>query len=69
QPPFYQFSHMSVLQCQNYYLLELDTLELEEGQIAGHTAPCPEESLASREEVLSRAAEQLNAWGFPVVVP
>ena len=63
-PPFYQFGAAGLVDCQRWYKLDLLTLELTSGEVAGHTAPCPEAGLMSAEEFITALAEHLQAQGF-----
>jgi len=66
QPPFYQFTEVSAIQCQRYSVINLDSLSLEAGEIAGHTAPCPLEALDTEEGVRRKVGELLAGLGYPL---
>jgi arylsulfatase A-like enzyme len=64
-PPFYQFGFISVVYCQNWYLLILDELIWRTGEVDGYTAPCSE-GIPSDAQILSMMAKRLSDDGFDV---
>jgi hypothetical protein len=65
QPPFYQFSYVNVIDCQNWHHINLtDALHSHSGEILGHTAPCRAEDLLSFEEAERAVFELMSAAGF-----
>lgn len=41
EPPFYQFTGLSVIYCQKWYHLDLRSLAWESGKVEGSTSVCP----------------------------
>ena len=66
QPPFYQFWSIQVIACNRWFELDLWTREWDTGVIEGHTAPCAEEALPSRAEMLQSIRELLANQGYDV---
>ena len=63
-PPFYQFSYLQAIICQNWYRIDLIDFTWDQGEIAGHTAPCDAGQLADPKTVQSRMLERLKMDGF-----
>jgi hypothetical protein len=40
KPPFYQFGFFSLIQCNKWYLYNVELASWESGEVVGHTAPC-----------------------------
>ena len=67
-PPFNQFSNLYVINCQRWLQLSLgDSINIESsGDVVGHTSPCNDESLLTREEVVDSVIEHLYSAGFDI---
>lgn len=57
QPPFFQFGHFGMIQCQWWFEMDAKTQNWTWGEIEGHTNPCP----GSGEERLEEAKAALQA--------
>jgi hypothetical protein len=64
KPPFYQFSQLSVIQCQNWYLLNLTDLTMSEGVVEDYVKPCPPSMLDSTEVIREKAGGILEQLGY-----
>ena len=64
QPPFYQFTELWATQCQKSFVINLEQLTMSTREVPGHTSPCPEDALASEEEVWASAGELLERLGY-----
>ncbi|TLN23657.1 hypothetical protein FDZ74_03555, partial [bacterium] len=64
KPPFYQFSEISAVQCQNWYRIDLTTLAMTGGTVSGYVDPCPTDQLDSAGTVRARVGELLSAYGY-----
>jgi hypothetical protein len=64
KPPFYQFSQLSVIQCQNWYLFNLSDGTVKNGQVANYVNPCAPESLDSQEVIRKKVGEELRRLGY-----
>jgi len=56
-PPFYQFSYISIVQCQNWYTINLANLKIKTGQVESAVAPC-----ATRPATQQEVRQQVGAW-------
>jgi hypothetical protein len=65
-PPFYQFEFLNVIDCNHWYLLDLIQFNFKSGMIAGHTAPCAEDSMLTMEQAKAEIAKHLAKNGFDV---
>ena len=65
-PPFYQFDTLSIINCQRWDRLWLHDRMLEVGEIGGHTAPCKEGDLLTREQALELIVDYLKGNNFDV---
>ena len=63
-PPFYQFSEVSVVQCQNWYRIDLTSLAMTGGTVNDYVGPCPIHQLDSAETIRARVGELLTAYGY-----
>lgn len=63
KPPFYQFSYISVVQCQYWYTINLANLKIKTGEVESSVAPCTTEP-ATREEVRQQTGAWLTARGY-----
>jgi arylsulfatase A-like enzyme len=65
-PPFFQFGHIVVINCQNWRQLNLQTLKWYFGTVAGHTAQCDPDDLYSPQQLKEFIIEHLSNNGFEV---
>jgi len=66
KPPFYQFTYLGIVQCQNWFRIDLRDMQWTSGSVAGHTTPCPPESLDSLEEIQRKLKLELAVNGFDI---
>ena len=66
QPPFYQFGTINLIDCNRWYELDLDEPALTSGEVAGHTAPCPDEAVVSQAQAYALMLAYLREHGFAV---
>lgn len=64
KPPFYQFSELTVVQCQNWFNFDLEELTAESGEVDQYVNPCPADQLDSQEEIRARVGELLTELGY-----
>lgn len=64
KPPFYQFSELTAIECQNWYKINLDDLSMTMGTINNYVDPCPANELDSRAEVREKVGELLSQFGY-----
>jgi arylsulfatase A-like enzyme len=65
-PPFYQFGFISVVYCQEWYRLDLNTYELSKGDIEHFSNPCPSQSLLTTDEAMEIIRNRLIQDGFEI---
>lgn len=63
-PPNYGIGELSMIVCDRWYKASLATRDLSTGRVAGHTAPCSEESYPSGQEVLEAFEETMAEHGL-----
>ena len=66
KPPFYQFEHLSVTQCQNWYDINLLSLSMTEGKVENYVNPCSPDDLDSPEQVWEKMGKILTRFGFQI---
>lgn len=66
KPPFYQFQSIQVIACNQWYELNLWSVEWRTGTVAGYTGHCEEAELPTREKLLQRMITMLRRLGFDV---
>jgi arylsulfatase A-like enzyme len=66
KPPFFQFGAIRVIECHKWYLLNLRTVDLESGEVDGHTAPCKAEDLRPAEEIRDAMLNLLSSNGYDI---
>lgn len=64
KPPFYQFSYLDVIDCQNWYSFDLTTYEWSTGGVAGYVKPCSPETLLSKDQIKQAVYQRLSMDGF-----
>lgn len=65
-PPFYQLGAVSVIDCQRWYELDLVKMTLSSGDIAGHTAPRPEDELLTLEQAYDLLLAFLRRYDYDI---
>ncbi len=66
KPPFYQFGYINMIDCSNWYRLDLIRFTLLSGKIPGHTSPCNEDSMPTLEQAKAEMVKYLADNGFDV---
>ncbi len=66
QPPFFQFSNLAVIQCQNIYAFNLQNLTVHTSQVLNDQNPCSPNDLDSEDEIRSRLGELLEQLGYQI---
>jgi len=66
KPPYYHFAFLNMIDCNNWYQLNFVQLELVSGKIAGHTAPCDEDSMLTIDQAKAALAQHLSENGFDI---
>jgi arylsulfatase A-like enzyme len=64
KPPFYQFSHVSVIQCQNWYNFDLEDKSLTSGVVVSYVNPCSANTLDSQEVIRGKVSQVLIKLGY-----
>jgi len=65
EPPFYQFGRMTVVSCDRWYRLNLDTLVFDQGKVKHYQGDCGNDSFGI-EDALKAIAGHLAEFGFDV---
>jgi len=63
-PPFYQFGHLTVVQCQSWYDIDLDELIMTNGEVENYVDPCSPDMLDSPEWVWQEVGKMLMQLGY-----
>jgi hypothetical protein len=66
QPPFYQFSFLDILDCQEMYSFDLTSYEWISSEVAGYVDPCNEGDLLSFDEIKQSLYQRLDMDGFDI---
>ena len=64
KPPFYQFSYLSVLDCQRMYTLDLTSYQWSSKDVPGYVNPCRPQDLLSVQAVKQAISQRLEQDGF-----
>lgn len=64
KPPFFQFGYLQAVVCQNWYEISLIDYHWEQGEVAGHSAPCASDEMPDVGTVRSWMIERLASDGF-----
>jgi hypothetical protein len=65
-PPFNQFGYMQVVICQKMYEFDLNSHQLTETDVFGHTAPCNADKIPTHDQVKQIIIDHLRLYGFDV---
>jgi len=65
EPPFYQFGRMTVVSCDRWYRLNLDTLVFDQGKVKHYLGDCGDNNFGI-EDALEAIAGHLAEFGFDV---
>ena len=63
-PPFYQFDYMTVIDCDQYYRLNLEDLTWTNGVVSAFVGICSEQDYVSKTEIRSVMISKLSEDGF-----
>lgn len=66
EPPFYQFTGLSVIYCQKWYHLDLRSLAWESGKVEGSTSVCPAGSEITEQQAFQWIVGHLKENEFDV---
>ena len=66
KPPFYQFSYFHVINCQNWFMVNLIEMTWASGNVQGHTRPCWQDDSLTIDQVKDELAEYLINNGFDI---
>ncbi len=66
KPPFYQFSYISVLDCQRLYTLDLTSYQWSSKDVSRYVNPCSQAELLSRDEIKRAAYLRLAEDRFDI---
>ncbi len=66
RPPFYQFTYITAINCQKWYMLDLKQRKWTDGDISGYVAPCNTTSLSSFADIKQATLDQLASDGFDI---
>jgi hypothetical protein len=64
KPPFYQFSSLTVIQCQNWFRFDLQNMTVTQGIVDNYVAPCQADDLDSVDFIHDKVGEILKQNGF-----
>lgn len=63
-PPFFQFDHMTAIDCDQYFKLDFEKLTWESGVVMGYEGTCSAQDYASKDEIRSVMINKLLEDGF-----
>jgi arylsulfatase A-like enzyme len=63
QPPFYQFGYVSIIYCDTWYKLNLETFSWNEQKISGHVGNCPDQ-IKSKYQVLKEIIQFFDTYNY-----
>jgi hypothetical protein len=66
KPPFYQFSYINIINCQEWYSFDLNTYAWTSGDVPNYVQPCSQGEMLSFDEVRQALKDRLRADGFDV---
>ncbi len=64
QPPFYQFSQLTVIQCRHLYRFDLKNGASSESWLSGRVDPCPAETVEPNEVIHRKVEQMLTARNY-----
>lgn len=65
-PPFYQFGHINVIQCQYLYVINLKTGQMAKKEIPAYVEPCSEGQLDTPKTIWDSAMTLLSKYEFNI---
>jgi hypothetical protein len=66
KPPFYSLGAVALVQCNHSYKLNLKNGIIRQSEVPGHTTPCPEDQLFTRQEARRKIVAHLRENGYDV---
>ncbi len=66
QPPFYQFSYITVIDCQRWYSFDLTTFVWSTGEVRGYVNACSPTQMLGWDEIEQAVLSRLAADGFDI---
>lgn len=64
QPPFYQFTYLTAVQCQNWFTFNLDTHTVSSGQVSNYVNACPQSQVDALDAIREKAGQFLTRLGY-----
>lgn len=64
--PFYQFSELTAMQCQNQFLFDFDKLTVTQSTVMNYVGSCPLEELDSVDTIAAYVFDKLRSYGYDV---
>jgi phosphoglycerol transferase MdoB-like AlkP superfamily enzyme len=66
KPPFYQFSYIDVIDCQNWHSFDLNTYKWTSGTVDGYVEPCNPQELLTQAKIKQAVYDCLRMDGFDI---
>lgn len=66
KPPFYQFDYITAVDCQKWYKFNLETFELDTGEVKDYTSRCSDSELLPLDKIHEIIIDRLTQDGFQV---
>lgn len=66
KPPYFQFSNISAIQCQNFYILDLDDLSVKLDTVDNYANPCAQSDLDTADEVREKIRQMMIGYGYEI---
>ena len=66
KPPFYQFDYITAVDCQKWYKFNLETFELDTGEVKDYTSRCSDSELLPLDKIHEIIIDRLIQDGFQV---
>ncbi len=63
-PPFYQFSIIRVMECQEMVTFDMEQSTVSTSRVTNYVAPCAQSSLDSADEIKGKVGQLLAQYGF-----
>jgi arylsulfatase A-like enzyme len=64
KPPLNQIKQVSVIQCQNWYIFNLEYSTVNTGQVLGYVNPCSADTVDSQEVIRAKVYQVLTQLGY-----
>jgi hypothetical protein len=63
-PPFYQFSIVRVMECQEMVTFDMEKSTVSTSTVSNYVAPCAQSSLESTDQIKQKVEQLLTQYGF-----